>query len=254
LPPIVPQVSVPVPQPLPIVPQFLPVGHVVSGVQLVAQVPFEQTMAPGHPPPIVPQLTLPPHWLGIVPQLRVPQTSPGVAGAHPQTFATDGIPPAQLCGGVQVPQSKLPPHPSGTVPQFLPEHAVALVIGVQPHTLATPPPLQVWGATQALPHATACPQLLGTLPHLEPFWQVVDAGSGRQPHTPFTPPPPQVAPVPAQLGEQLTMWLQLFEVGPHLPPMHVVAMGSSTHAMQAFAVQPSGQTVSEPHWPFAAHV
>src|SRR5258706_15867784 len=115
---MVPQVSIPAPQPLPRVPQFLPAGHAVSGVQLAAQVPFEQTMVPGQPPAIVPQLTLPPHPLGIVPQLRPPQTVPGTAGVHPQTFATDGIPPAQLCGGVQVPQLTLPPHPSGTVPQF----------------------------------------------------------------------------------------------------------------------------------------
>jgi len=115
----------------------------VSGVQLAAQVPFEHTMLPGQPPPIGPQLTLPPQPLGIVPQLRIPQTVPGSAGVHPQTFATDGIPPAQLCGGVQLPQVTLPPHPSGTVPQFLPGQASALVAGMQPHTLATPPPPQV---------------------------------------------------------------------------------------------------------------
>jgi hypothetical protein len=252
----VPQVSIPVPQPLPSVPQFLPAGHAVSGVQLAAQVPFEQTMLPGQPPPIVPQLTLPPHPFGAVPQLCDPQTVPGSAGVQPQTFATDGIPPAQLCGGVQAPQLKLPPHPSETVPQFLPEHAAALAIGVQPHTLATPPPPQVWGATQVLPHVTASPQLLGTLPHFEPFWQVVVAGSGRQPQTPFTPPPPQVAPIPMQLDGQGTMPLQLFKVGPHLPPMHVVGIGSATHSLQEplAMLHPNGQTMSAPHWPAAPHV
>jgi hypothetical protein len=42
-PPIVPHVNVPLPHPLSIVPQFLPAGHAVSGVQVAAQVPFEQT-------------------------------------------------------------------------------------------------------------------------------------------------------------------------------------------------------------------
>jgi hypothetical protein len=203
LPPIVPQVKVPVPHPLPIVPQFLPAGHAASGMQFVAQVPFEQTMLPGQPPAMGPQLTVPPHPLGIVPQLRAPQAAIGVIGAHPHAFATP--PPAQVCGNVHVPQSMLPPQPSDTGPQFLPAHAAALVIGVHPHTLATTPPPQVWGAAQAPPHPTACPQLLRTLPHLEPFWQVVAAGSGRHPQTPVTPPPPQVAPVPVQSGEQSTM-------------------------------------------------
>jgi len=95
------------------------------------------------------------------------------------------------------------------------------------------------------------------LPHFAPPWQVVVAGSGRQPQTPFTPPPPQVAPVPVlhSVG-QPTMLLQLFNVGPHLPPMHVVFIGSAVHSLQEPepALQPNGQTMSEPHWPAAPHV
>jgi hypothetical protein len=45
-------------------------------------------------------------------------------------------------------------------------------------------------------------------------------------------------------------------VGPHVPPIHVVVIGSSTHVLQAPvpALQPKVQVVSTPHWPVLPHV
>jgi hypothetical protein len=76
------------------------------------------------------------------------------------------------------------------------------------------------------------------------------------PQTPVTPPPPQLWPVPAQVVKHCTMRPQLFAVGPHLPPPHVVVMGSSVHVLQSpeAIAQPYWHGVSEPHWPFAPHV
>jgi hypothetical protein len=114
LPLIEPQVNVPLPQPLSIVPQFFPAGHAVSGVQLLAHVPFAQTIPLGQPPPIPPQLTIPPQPSGTVPQLRAPQAAAAVRGVHPQTLGVEGAPPPHVCGDVQVPQSMVPLQPSET--------------------------------------------------------------------------------------------------------------------------------------------
>jgi hypothetical protein len=104
-------------------------------------------------------------------------------------------------------------------------------------------------------HATACPQLFVTLPHL-PFWHVTVDGCGMHPQTPLTPPPPQVCPVPEHVVEHCTVWPQLFTVGPHLPEAHVVAMGSSVHVLQrpVAVAQPKGHGVSDPQSPVAPQV
>jgi hypothetical protein len=155
---------------LSIVPQFLAAGHAVSGVQLVAHLPFEQTIPVGQPPAIGPQLTLPPQPSAAVPQLRVPQAVAAATGVQPQTLLAP--PPPHVCGATQLPQVKLPPHPSDTASQFLPAHAAAIVFGEHPHTLLAPPPPHVCGATQWSAHVTVCPQLLTTLPHFAPFAHV----------------------------------------------------------------------------------
>jgi hypothetical protein len=96
---------------------------------------------------------------------------------HPQTFATGGLPPPQVCGSVQLPQLTVPPHPSGTESQFFPAHAVILVFGVHPQLPATPAPPHVLPIPgHVVEHCTVWPQLLPVGPHL-PFAQVVDMGS-----------------------------------------------------------------------------
>jgi hypothetical protein len=169
VPPVEPHVSVPVAHPLSIVPQFLPAGHAVSGVQLFAQVPFEHTRPLAQAPARAPQATMPPHPLGIVPQLFDPQTAAAAIGAHPHTFATEGEPPPQDCGDVQPPQLTVPPQPSAMSPQFFPAHATTEVFGVQPHVLAAAPPPHVRGATHVLVQLTIWPQLLRTTPQSMPF-------------------------------------------------------------------------------------
>jgi len=167
-----PQLIMAAPQPGSKLPQLLPVGQ-LAGMQVLTQVPLELQAVPVEQPPFIePQLTVPPQPSGCVPQLRVPQAADAVLGVQPQTLATLGDPPAQVCGEVQVPQLIMPPHPSDTASQFLPVHATVLVFGVQPQTFAVPPPPQVCGATQLSTQATVSPQLLGTLPQRIPFWQV----------------------------------------------------------------------------------
>lgn len=182
----------------------------------------------------------------MVPQLRVPHAADALTGEQPHTLTEP--PPPHVCGEVQLPQLIVPPQPSGTPSQFLPAHATAVVLGVHPHTFGVVPPPHVCGAVQLLAHATVCPQLLSTLPQRAPFWHVCAEVSGRHPHTPMTPPPPHVWPVPEQLLEHWIVWLQLFAMGPHLP-VHVVAIGSSTHALHcpAAVLHPKGQAVSGPH-------
>ena len=153
-------------------------------MQLVAHLPFEQTIPVGQLPAMGPQFTLPPQPLGAVPQFFVPQAASAIIGVHPQTLATGGEPPPHVWGAVQLPQPTLVPQPSDTVSQFLLAHALAVVFGVQPHTLAVPPPPQVKGAAHWSGHAKVCPQLLTTLPHFAPFAQVCSGLSGRHPHTP----------------------------------------------------------------------
>jgi len=94
-----PQFTVP-PQPFEIVPQFAPLGHVVTGVQ-------PQTLAVPPPPQVcgavqLPQLTVPPQPFGIVPQFRPVRQE--VFGMHValQTPATQIWPVAQTWP--QVPQ------------------------------------------------------------------------------------------------------------------------------------------------------
>jgi hypothetical protein len=61
-----------------------------------------------------------------------------------------------------------------------------------------------------------------------------------QPQTPATPPPPQVWPVPEQVVEHCTVWLQLLVVDPQWPPAQVVVAGSSVQVKQSL---PSAE-----HW------
>jgi hypothetical protein len=168
LPPIEPHVTVPVPQPLSMVPQFFPAPHAAIGVHVLAHVPLEQTVPAEHAPFSAPQLTAPPQPFGIVPQLRDPQAAAALCGAQPQTPATEGLPPPQVCGAVQLPQLIVPPQPSAAVPQFLLPQASALDFGVQPHKFGVPAPPQVCGATQLVAHPTASPQLFEMLPHRAP--------------------------------------------------------------------------------------
>jgi hypothetical protein len=71
---------------------------------------------------------------------------------------------------------------------------------------------------------------------------------GVQPQTPATPAPPHVCPVPVQLGHG-TEWPQLLIMGTHLPPAHVVAIGSSVHALHlpVLVLHPNWHAVSAPH-------
>jgi len=101
---VVPQVTVPVPQPFGIVPQLVPDGQGMTG---------EHPQWPGVPPPPhvcgaaqVPQVTMPPHPSGAVSQFCPGgQACAGVSGVHPHTLATLGDPPAQVFGAMQLPQS-----------------------------------------------------------------------------------------------------------------------------------------------------
>ncbi len=75
----------------------------------------------------MPQVTVPPQPLGMVPQLSpAGQVVMGVQ-LLPHWLATP--PPPQVCGAVQVPQATVPPQPLGTVPQLSP--AGQVVMGVQ---------------------------------------------------------------------------------------------------------------------------
>lgn len=104
-PSIVPH-AIDVPQPLSRKPQFFPVGHVVAGEHVAAQVPLAQIKPAGQRP----QLSVSPHPLSTVPQSRTPQAARKVSGAQPQTFGLPA-PPHEL-GGVQSPVLQRPPHPS----------------------------------------------------------------------------------------------------------------------------------------------
>jgi hypothetical protein len=116
-------------------------------------------------------------------------------------------------------------------PQFFPPHATDVACGVQPQVLGMPPPPHVAGEAQLVGHVTCCPQLLKTDPQRAPFSQLCAAVSGRQPHTPPMPPPPQLSPVPGQVLAHWAVRPQLFRVGPHFAPAHVVDKGSSAHAV-----------------------
>jgi hypothetical protein len=131
----------------------------------------------------------------------------------------------------------------------LPEQVVALDCGVHPQTFAVPPPPQVCGDTQLLAQTTFCPQLLTTLPHFAPFWQVCADVWGLHPQTPVMPPPPQLWPVPEQVVEHWTILPQLFAVGPHLPDEQVVVIGSSVQVLQSpvAAAHPNVHAMSAPH-------
>jgi hypothetical protein len=82
-----------------------------------------------------------------------------------------------------VPQNNVPPHPLGWVPQPKSAH----VRGVHPHTFATPPPAQLFGATQD-PQSTIAPQPSGIEPQFLPCCAHV---VGVHPHEFATPPAPQ---------------------------------------------------------------
>ncbi len=105
-----------------------------------------------------PQLTVPPHPSGIV-----PQTCPGphaVIFVQPQTFVVPGLPPPHVFGAVQVPQVSIPPHPSGIGPQFCPPEQT--VSGAQTHMLLA---LQVCPAAQ-VPQLIIPPHPSEALPHV----------------------------------------------------------------------------------------
>jgi hypothetical protein len=90
-----------------------------------------QTFSTPPPPQVwggvqLPQLTLPPQPLSIVPQVL--PAAAHVVGMHSlQTFWIP--PPPQVWGGVQLPQPTFPPQPLSIVPQVLP--AAAHVVGMQ---------------------------------------------------------------------------------------------------------------------------
>ena len=88
--PQLPQLMVPVPQPLTHTPQFMPAGQVVAGVQLGMPQTFgipppPQLWPAGHAPP---QVTLPvPQPFPIWPQfIPIGQVVMGVQPGEPQTF------------------------------------------------------------------------------------------------------------------------------------------------------------------------
>jgi hypothetical protein len=133
----VPHVTVPVPQPLGIVPQLVPAAQAVAGVQ-----PHTPALPP---PPQVwgavhdPQVTEPPQPSGAVPQFcPAAHAVAAVSGVQPHTLATLGDAPPHVCGAVHDPQVIVPPQPSDIGPQFLPVHAAVFDSGAHPHTLATP--------------------------------------------------------------------------------------------------------------------
>src|SRR2546425_241797 len=90
-----------------------------------------QTFAVPAPPHVsvplqVPQLSQPPHPLGIPPQF-LPRAAQVVGVQGPQTFALP--PPPQVWDPLHVPQLSVPPQPSLRLPQFLP--SAAQVTGAQ---------------------------------------------------------------------------------------------------------------------------
>ena len=164
----------------------------------------------------VPQLMLPPHPSGAVPQFC--PAGHDVAGVQPQTPAVP--PPPQVCGAVQVPQLMLPPQPSGAVPQFCPAgHDVA---GVQPQTPAVPPPPQVCGGVQ-VPQLMLPPHPSGAVPQLSPAGHDV---AGVQPQTLGVPPPPHVS------GAVQTV--------PHVPQL-LLSLARFTHMFPPQRLSPAGQ-------------
>jgi hypothetical protein len=211
------------PQPSETTPQFISLGHVVSGTQ--PELPPQTLWVP--PPPHVsgavqvPQLYVPPQPSLSTPQLRPAHAAACVIGTHELMSASPkppsassfeaphvlGLPPPPhvVPAGHGVPPSSpahwtRPPQPSATTPQFIP--AGQLVRGMQPaeppHTLGVPPPPsalpppQVWGSEQVPqsitpPQPSPCwPQLTARVAH------VAGTHAAVPPQTLGVPPPPQV--------------------------------------------------------------
>ena len=159
MPASLPHVIVP-PQPSGHVPQFLPLGHTVIGVQAgephALDVPPPPQVSGGvQLPPLVPQVIDPPQ-----PSAHGPQFFPAghvVIGVHAGEPQTPGDPPPpHVAGDVHAPPFEphviVPPHPSPIVPQLMPEgHAVAGVHAGCPHWNGTPPPPHVCWPVQ-MPH------------------------------------------------------------------------------------------------------
>jgi hypothetical protein len=164
----VPQLTRP-PHPFAMLPQFIPAGHVVIGVQLGAPHWLGTPLPPQMVPPVhlaTPQSTTPPHPSATSPHSLAPHEAtdfgvhvpPSSPAPDPQTL---GPPPPQMSGRLQVPQLVVtPPQPSGCGPH-LPVKS-AHVFGVQtppPETahLLGPPPPQNSGAVQP-PQSMVPPQ------------------------------------------------------------------------------------------------
>jgi hypothetical protein len=174
----------------------------------------EQVSPLGH----VPQLSVPPHPSGIVPQLFVGQ----VFGVHVCVTHTLFV---HVALTAHVPQFSDPPHPSGMLPQFLP--CAEQVVGVQPPPVWQVPLEQVSPTGQL--HVMLPPHPSEIVPHLLP-----------------TPPDPHVSGtqagwhvpllVPLQVSPEAHVQLSVpphpFGMVPHMSP-----------------VAPAGHVfVVHPHW------
>ena len=101
----------------------------------------------------MPQLSVPPHPLGAVPQVK-PRAAQ-VAGVHVPVHTF----PVQVCEAPQEPQLSVPPQPSSMVPQVAP--AAAQVVGV--HALVD--------FTHAPPWHAENPSAAQSRERVKPSWQ-----------------------------------------------------------------------------------
>ena len=151
-PPEQPPQSIWPPQPLPTMPQYLPLACTQRGRRAEARVGGAAAHAGMPAPPQVcpagqpPQSILPPHPSPTMPQY-LPLACVQLAGVHPIDAAqVRGCRRRRkLCPAGQPPQSILPPQPSPTTPQYLPFGRRQTVgvhapeSGAAPHTLEIPP-------------------------------------------------------------------------------------------------------------------
>jgi len=212
---IAPHVNIPC-APLSIVPQFLPGGHWPSGVQLIAHLPFEQTIEAGQLPPIGPQLTLPPHPFAAARSSSRRRQRPASSGCNRKHWRRRRAAATRLGRRAA----------SASDARRTIRHGVAVLARTRIRLRLRRASAHVCSYRRRRRFVAQCtslhthglPAVLTTLPHLVPLAQVCSRASGRQPQTPVTPPPPQVWPIPAQFVRQSTRWLQLFGVEPHRRP------------------------------------
>lgn len=188
---------------------------------------YELQVAPLGRPHVFCGLLVSVHWAELQHSALQVQTAPGAPKQAPGLQ----LPALHVSLQPQAPQFSAPsPHPLSMLPQFSP--CAAQLVGVHPHTLATPPPAQVFGATQA-PQLSEPPQPLGIEPQFLPCAaQLV----GAQPQTLAGPPPPQV------FGEvqlpQLSVPPQPLEIEPQFLPCAAQLVGVHPHTL---AVPPPPQ-------------